>query len=33
VHMVWRDDCDRFDAVGSRSLGLRHGLEVGIGSI
>jgi hypothetical protein len=31
--MVWRDDRDRFDAVGSRGLGLRHGPKVGIGSI
>ena len=31
--MVRRDDRNRFDAVGSRSLGLRHGAEVRVGSI
>jgi hypothetical protein len=33
VHMVWSDDRDRFDAVGSRGLGSRHGPKVVIGSI
>jgi hypothetical protein len=31
--MVRRDDRDRFDTVGSRGLGFRHGAKVGIGSI
>ena len=33
MHMVWSDDRNRLDTVGSRGLGLRHGAKVGIGSI
>jgi hypothetical protein len=33
VHMVWGHDRNRFDTVGSRGFGLRHGPKVRIGSI